>query len=200
MLLDAMVHNDIIAEIENPADPLGLVKGPLKPLDVEAVTITAEDKRKFQDCLIDNTRFTKTFTFFNGKVTATYRNRKNNETRAILVEITKYASDNKLSVMEHSAKLRHALLHFQLAELNGVERPEVEAPLKSIETFDKNTGKVVIVPPKWIEHMDAVFDGMSEGLTNVLYNGLRTFEKIYWSMVNSAKDQNFWNPEDSIID
>jgi hypothetical protein len=197
--IDLMIHNDLIPEAESPADPLGLVRGTLKEVDVETVTITASDKLKFQDCMVDNGRFTKTFTMFNGKVTGEFRARKSSETRAILLEVNRLVEKNKLSVMEHATKLRHALLHFQLSELNGLIRPEVASPLRSVETFDISDSKIKIIPPVWLSHMDVAFDNMSEGLANALYSELRRFEKVYWAMVNSAKDQNFWKPEDSII-
>lgn len=191
--IDKAVAEDLVRS-ENPNDIFGVTD------DLETITITAADKKRFMDAFVDGKRFTRPFEMFGGSVKGIFRSRKTGETRAILDELVRQAQVNNHSMLEHSAKIRHALLHCQLAEKNGVVRKELEGPLKAMEEIDTTSKKVRVVPPKWSEEMEVLFDSMDEGMVNALYKELRTFEKVYWTLISNASDQNFWAPEDSTIE
>jgi hypothetical protein len=191
--LEEAIGNDMLWAT-NPDDMFGMAD------ELEKVTITKEDKARFMDAFVDGSRFTRRFSLLNGRLSGMFRSKKMCETRAIIAELTRQAGINKDSMNEHATRIRYALLHFQLAELNGVQRPEVQGPLMAQERIDTEKQEVRTVPPRWTEEMMVCFDGRDEGWKNVLYRELKTFEKVYWEMVRNARDQNFWHPEDSIIE
>lgn len=193
--IDIAIGRDLIPKSTNPDDMFSLADD-----ETETVTITAADKRRFQDCFVDGTRFTREFSICGGRFKGVFRNRKVIESRAILGELTRQAIAENHSAADYADNCRHALLHCQIAELNGVVKPEFEAPLRAVEKVNLDTRKVEVTPPKWALEMNVVYGDMGEGPQNILYRELKTFEKIYWALVRSAKDQDFWSPEDSTIE
>ena len=83
------------------------------------------------------------------------------------------------------------MLAAQVDQLSGQGYPELKAPLLAmVEGPDK------IVPPGWLDQV-AVWESKPEGLMSALYHKLIEFEQQYWTMVDNAGDQNFWNPAES---
>ena len=189
---DETIKDRIIDSVENPDDQFDLSQG-----DGTDIVITAEDKKRFMDVFVDGSRFTRRFSLCGGKLTGMFRSRKMGESRCLIVEMTRQSEARNLTMMEHSTRIRYALLHCQLAELNGVGRPEWEEPWNAQETVKDS--KAEIVPPKWSVDMDIIFDHKHEGYINMLYRELKTFERVYWALVKNAAEQNFWDPEDSTI-
>lgn len=162
-------------------------------LDVEVDPV---DKERFLDCLTDGRRFTKEYQLFNGRVTVKFRTRTSEETAALLGELTRQAKKMEdLTSVEYSSMLRHANLVFQVDEIDDVTMPPPEDPIKA--KYNDETGK--IDPPAWWKRLD-FYSGMQEGKEQAVYNTLLSFEKLYWTMIRKAHDQNFWNPEDSTSD
>lgn len=190
---DKAIEDDMIRS-DSADDIFGVVD------DTGPVTVTAADKRRFTDAFVDGKRFTREFELCGGAIKGVFRSRKTGETRAILEELIRQAIVHNHSMVEHAAKIRHALLHCQLAEFKGVSRKELEAPLKAVEKIDKVNKTVEIIPPDWSEEMEIICNDMGEGLVNSLYRELKIFEKVYWILVKNSSNQDFWHPEDFIIE
>ena len=184
--------NDRLLESESPIDPFGLIDD-----EKEVVTITVADKTRFQNCFVEGTRFERPFELLGGKVTGVFRCRKEKESRAILNEMIRSAREMKLDAGDYAARLRHALMHCQVAELNGKVREEWKEPLRAVEAVNLETKTMVTKPPVWSQEMEIIFDNMTDAVTNALYCELKRFEKVYWTMVKEAPNQNFWLPGDS---
>ena len=195
--IDEAIEKDLLPNSTNPEDIFGLAD---MDEEDEVIVVTAADKKRFQDCFVDGIRFTREFSVCGGKFKGVFRSRKVAESRAILTELTRMAVAGNHSAADYANNCRHALLHCQIAELNGVVKPEFKKPYKAVEKVDVVAKTVEVIPPAWNLEMEVVYGEMGEGPQNILYAELKTFEKIYWTMVRSAKDQDFWRPEDSTIE
>ena len=162
---------------------------------LDEVEISEEDKNAFLDAVVDDSRFERPFSLFNGRVTGIFRSRTVGESRAIIIELHRqWAKHEYLPASEYSTLMKSAMLRMQLKELNGVQYPEAEEPLIATYNFKAENVK----DPAWFKEMDEMCNKMSDAVSAALYEALVYFEKVYWTMVKKAEDQNFWNPEDSI--
>jgi hypothetical protein len=177
-----------------PDDPMGLDSA------LDEVEITADDKKRFMDCFVDGVRFTRPFSMMGGKMAGVFRCRTSGESRAIIEELARQGELHDETVYEHAVKMRYALLHCQLAELNHVSRLEWKEPLMSVQKIDTGSRKVTAEPPAWYPEMQLLFDGKMDGTVNALYGELKKFEKVYWTLVRNVANQDFWLPEDSITE
>lgn len=177
-----------------PRDPLTAATG-------EPVTVTAADKENFLQSMVSGTRFTRPFSVLGGRITGEFRCRTAGETRAIVDELDRQAQLRRDSVFNHVLKMRYALIHCQLSELNGVTRPEWKEPLRSVETVASKDGvaSVEASTPVWYEEMQLIFDKRMDGMVDLLFAELGVFEKVYWALVQNVTVSSFWVPEDSII-
>jgi len=164
----------------------------------EELEITAQDKQNFLKALVDGTRFTRTFSIYDGRLTGAFRARTNAESSAIITEMTRRVNIKPMLMEVYAQKMRHALLHCMLSKYQGVDRKEWSGDIAAVEVI--KDGKTEIQEPQWYVDMETVFKGKDEGITLAIYAELRRFEKIYWTLVRNAGDQNFWNPEASSIE
>jgi hypothetical protein len=158
------------------------------------VELTPEDKQAFLDALVTDSRFELQFSLFDGKLTGVFRSRLNCETRAILNEMRRQLAAEEIPTeIEYTTRFRHSLLRFHLKELNGetYESPEVLSAVVSAEDGEKK-----VTPPPWVEEAETFFKG-NEAKTAALYNALCVFEGKYWTLVENANNQDFWQTEDS---
>lgn len=159
-------------------------------MEMDEVEISEIDKVKFLDCLVDGKRFTREFSLFGGRITGTFRSRTTKETSAILGELGRRTKMNKgLSTVEYASMLRHATLAFQIDEMDGTAYPVPGEPLRA--TYNDDTAQVE--DPSWWKRAK-VYEEMPEGTEQALYSALLDFERVYWTMIKKAQDQNFWNP------
>jgi len=158
----------------------------------EAITLTQRERDAFLDTLISGDRFTLPFTIFNDRVTGTFRCRSQKESQAIITQVNRECREEKVtSPLDYSTRLRNMLLAAQVAELNGDAFPPLKEPLvRTVEGEDK------ITPAGWLEQV-ALWESKNEGLVSAIYHELQLFERKYWTMVNNANDQDFWNPAGS---
>jgi len=187
-LANEIEDNDRIAEaLRN--DPAGLTT-PLA--DVE---ITADEKARFIDTLVKGGRFELPFSLYNGTVNGVFRSRTTRETRAILGELYRELQAGEFQAPdEYPARMRHAILRFQVQELQGKEYPAPEEPLMATVTTEDPLGK----KPGWVEEAETFFGSdQQEALVTAVYEALRLFEQKYWAMVQHAGDQDFWQTEGS---
>jgi hypothetical protein len=166
---------------------LGLMKMDEEP------EITDEDKENFMNCLVDGKPFIRKFSLFGGKLTGVFRSRSTAQSTAIISEVNRrMATEKNMAPMSYAATLRHATLAFQVAELNGVEYPYIDEGLKA--SYDLETSKVSA--PTWWKLVDK-YASMQEGTEQAIYTSMLEFERVYWTLVKNAANQNFWNPGDS---
>lgn len=164
-------------------------------MDMDEAEISVLDKEEFMDCLVDDRRFTRYFDMLGGRITGKFRSRTTEESMAILAELARRQRNSGVIVsMEHSAFLRHACLAFQLIEYQGAEYRIPAGPLRAQYDAEKDE----LTPPAWLKLVDR-YANMDEGLEQALYSKLREFERVYWTLVKHANNQDFWNPEDSSI-
>ena len=159
-----------------------------------AKTITVEPgaKSAFIESMISGKRFELPFELFGGKVCGVFRGRSQSESLAIINKLNRESNDGTLTNgLEYASRLRNMLLAAQVRALGNDTYAELKAPLTTlVEGPDK------ITPPAWMEQVK-IWEAKPEGLTSALYAKLVEFEQIYWTMVDSAGDQNFWNPAES---
>jgi len=159
--------------------------------DKKIVEITPVDKSNFIQAIVTGERFISSFSLFGGKITGKFRSRRQDEAVAVFNYMAKQLSSGSLrSGAEQIVQVRYMLFACQLAELNGKQFSEMESPL------NETVAKEGVQPPGWM-NMIEYFAAWPEGLVTALFDQLCEFEAKYWTMVNNAKDQNFWKPEES---
>jgi len=173
--------------MENPMEPLKDVYTSLP----DEVVITPDDRERFLQSLISGERFVLPFSTFNGKLQGKFRSRSQIESNAVITRINWECRSERINTgIEYSSRIRNMLLAAQLAELNGVAYELLKAPYQSVKDGEKLTD------PGWLAQAEQ-WETQNEGLITALYKQLQIFERKYWVMVNSADDQNFWNPAES---
>lgn len=159
---------------------------------VKSVVIEPGVKAAFIDAMISGKRFELPFELFGGKVSGVLRGRSQNESLAILNRLNREVADNAINNgLEYATRLRNMLLATQVKAIGNDVYPELKAPLMTLVEGPTRT-----TPPGWLDQV-AVWENKPEGLTSALYQKLVEFEQTYWTMVDSAGDQNFWNPAES---
>lgn len=157
----------------------------------EEITIEDKDREAFISSLLTGDRFIRQFSLFGGAVSGKLRCRSAKESEAIAAWVNKGIKDGRYaSTLEYSVGVRNALLAAQVMELNGVAYAELETPLLA------TSSKGVVTEPGWLASADAWSD-KPEPLVAGVYDELRLFEKMYWTLVAHASDQNFWHPVES---
>lgn len=157
------------------------------------VVIDPGTKAAFIDAMISGKRFQLPFSLFGDSVTGVFRSRSQSESMAIIGRINREITDKTVNNgLEYATRLRNMLLAAQVASLSAEAYPELKAPLMAtVEGPDK------VTPPGWLEQVK-VWEAKPEGLVSAMYRKLVEFEQKYWTMVDNAGDQNFWNPAESI--
>lgn len=166
-----------------------LLKDTLTTEKSKEIEITSEDKYLFLDTIIENSRFTRSFNLFGGKLQGTLRTRTQNETRAIFQQLNKELRDGKLETqLEYSLRLRNMLFAAQVEFLNGDMYAELQKPLMATVNGEETT------EIGWLHQVD-IWNELNDGLTNLLFNELCRFEYKYLTLLEQADDQNFWKTE-----
>lgn len=152
------------------------------------IVITAEEKLAFVDAVVGNTRFTKDYSLFGGRITFTLRSLTSEEVQALAAWIVKKGTSDPTAQM--SGKYKKYLLAAQVARFNGTDMEPLETPL--FETLAKD-GKTII-PPGWIGRC-AYWDEQSTGLVQAMVGCLADFDIRYSTLCSKAEDENFWAPD-----
>lgn len=155
---------------------------------VKPIVITAEEKVAFVDAVVGNTRYTRDYSLFGGKVTFTLRSMTSEEVQALAAWIVKKGTTDPTAQL--SGKYKKYLLAAQVARFNGVDMAPLEAPL--FETLEKD-GKTT-VQPGWIERC-SYWDAQSTGLVQAMLGCVADFDIRYSTLCSKAEDENFWHPD-----
>lgn len=156
--------------------------------NADRLKLSSDDKIRFIDSVVNNTRFTKKYSMFGGKLTLTLRSLTNDEVNALSSWIVRKGSNDSAGVL--SGRYRKFLLAAQVEMFNGTEIPPLEQPL--FETLSED-GKTT-VPPGWSNRAD-FWDGMSVGVFNAVMSCIDDFDARYSILCQKADDSNFWLPD-----
>ena len=152
------------------------------------ITITKEDKTSFVDAIVNNTRFTRDYSLFGGRVTLTARSLTSDEVNALAAWTIKSGSNDPVGLS--AGKYRKFLAAAQIAKFNGIEMPPLEEPLFEHLGSDGKT----VEPPGWVNRF-AYWEKMEHGLFNAVLGCLADFDIRYSELCRKAEDSNFWNPD-----
>jgi hypothetical protein len=184
----------LVASDPVPASELALkdnIAGDFLP---EKVTLTKEDKNAFIEALLGNTRFTRPFSLYGGKITGVFRSRTAKEHDAIVVHLAKLIRTNEIrNDSQYYRHMRASVLAAQVQLFNGAECEELAAPL-----YEGDAG----IPQGWIGQYERWLnrDDVTPGLCGPLFVELQKFERKYWALIAGADDANFFNPAESTSD
>ena len=163
----------------------------------DEVTLTEDEREKFLEAIVTGDRFELTFSIFNGRVTGRIRSRSQKESSAIIAQLNRETNDEKLeTALEYSTRMRNMMLAAQVSEMNDTKYAPLQEPLDRVNRGKDDEGKDKIDEPGWLGQIKG-WEEQHEGLVGAVYRELQLFERKYWTMVQNASDQNFWNPEES---
>lgn len=177
---DSVVDTGV--EEKDPAEDVSL--GP----KTKSITITPDEKAAFIDAVVNNTRFTKDYSLFGGRVKLTLRSMTVDEVNALASWTAKQGTSDPAGLM--SGRYRKYLAAAQIARYNGVDMPPLEQPL--FETLGKD-GKTVN-QPGWIER-SRYWDEISIGAFNAIMACMSDFDLRYATLCKEADNSNFWDPD-----
>ena len=161
---------------------------PQAPAEETKVDITDLDRQRFLDAVVTGARMLSEEILFGGRLLVQFRSRKQNETLAIISQLGEDLRSMKIrNNVEHMSRMRSMLFACQIAQIDNRKFPEWEEPVHP-QIVD---GKPV--DPKWLDSLD-YFEKLSDALSEALFSALKRFDMKYWTMVNAAKDQDFWSP------
>jgi hypothetical protein len=185
---EAKEYRDPVMEAANKGDFQPIIGVP--PLKVE---ITQPERDLFLDAVVTGKRFRLSYTLFDGRYTVVFRSRSQAETQALTAQLMHEmrTSPNLSAEFQYGARLRCMLLAAQVDSINGTAYTELATPLLRTVDGDK------ITEPGWLAQANG-WQQAAEGLTVAIYAALQEFERKYWTMVENARDQNFWKPVGSI--
>ena len=158
----------------------------------EPVVISRLEKENFLDAVVSGDRYTQDESIYCGRCKVTFRSRQIKETTKIYsILAQEYTKGIIKSELEYGDRLKQYLLLCQIESYNGLKFKELS---EMNDTLDKETGEQIPDPEQvaLLAHLDK----QSPSVIVALFKKLVQFEKKYWTMVNNADDQNFWNPED----
>lgn len=164
---------------------------------IDEVKVTDDDRNAFLEAITTGGRYERQFSLFNGRLTGTFRCRSVGESDGIIAWVGHLANKGMLaSNFEYTSLIRNATLAAQVKSLRGLvneDFPELDGPLAPTRAGKDGD----VTPPGWIDAA-AAWGHRPEALTSALHTELQKFERVYWTMVVNAADQNFWNPAASI--
>lgn len=178
------LDKDSVLDTGEPKEDRGLDLGSYN----REITITSDDKTSFIDSVVANTRFTRDYSLFGGKITLTVRSLTTDEVNALAVWIAKIGSSDPSGLM--AGRYRKYLMAAHIEMYNGTKMPPLEEPL--YETLESD-GKTV-KPQGWLKRC-GYWDGIGVGVFNAIMGCLADFDLRYTMLCKEAANGNFWNPD-----
>lgn len=154
----------------------------------KTVTVTSEDKKAFVDSVVSNTRFTKEYSLFGGRIMLVIRSLTVDEVNAIASFVAKAGTMDPSGLM--AGRYRKYLAAAQVAQYNGVEMPPLEEPLFPRLESDGKT----VSEPGWVDR-NRYWDGIGIGAFNVVMSCISDFDETYATLCREADNSNFWAPD-----
>lgn len=144
---------------------------------VPKLPVTDADKDKLCDCMVSGTFYSETFSFFKGKLTATFRVKTKQEDDEIISQIHDDFQDSVIkSSAQYSNRLAVYQLYIQTMELGGVKL--LRSKGKSLREEVKNS----------------IFETMPEPKLFLLITTLNQFEAKVGDILKEALDSGFTQP------
>jgi hypothetical protein len=158
----------------------------------EQVNISEDEREAFLTALIQDSRFVLPFSIYGGKIKGKIRARSQAESQAILTRLG-WEMDQGMLVtgLDYTTRMRNMLMAAQVQEAKGEQYTLLTEPY--FRTVDGDT----ITEPGWLAQVDQWGKRDNAALVSAIYEQVRIFERKYWTMVASAKEQNFWTPAES---
>ena len=154
----------------------------------KGITLTVKDKVDFIDSVVNNTRFTKDYSIFGGRIKFTVRSLTSEEVQALAVWTLKKSTENPADQL--SGRYRKYLMAAHISRYNGVDMPPLEAPLfETLEQDGKTTRQ-----PGWVER-SRFWNDKGSGIVQSILNCIADFDLRYSTLCSRAEDENFWNPD-----
>lgn len=182
------VNDDKAEKNENIFANENIVKDSVVKSGKSDITITQEDKSAFIDAVVSNTRFTKEYSLFGGRLKFTVRSLTSDEVNALATWTAKIGTSDSAGLV--AGKYRKYLLAAHVSMLNGVEMPPLEEPLYEHVGSDGKT----VEPPGWIKRCD-YWDKFGFGQFQAILGCVGEFDARYSILCSKAEDQNFWLPD-----
>lgn len=152
------------------------------------LVITSRDKLAFLDSVVNNTRFTKDYSIFGGKVRFTVRSLTAEEVQALYAWILKMGTSDPTGQI--AGRYRKHALAAQIAKFNDTEMLPLCAPLFTVIGKDGKIEK----EPGWVDQ-GSFWDDKPSGVLQAIFSCLKDFDDIYATLCTKAEDTNFWNPD-----
>lgn len=176
------------------ADPMLKAAKALDPKNVgkkrrgkkNVIKVSKEARDRFLECLCTGERYTEEFQLYGGRIRGKIRCRSLDETEAIESYTRRQIIVRSIVTQaEYTSLVRRALLAAQIAELNGVQYPELQKPLLSVETPEE------LKQPGWLSQLE-FWGSKPDAFAMALLEQVLEFEARYWAMIRSSNDENFW--------
>ena len=151
------------------------------------ISISPEDKIAFIDAIVENSRFTKEYSLFGGRIKVVLRSLTSDEVNALATWTAKKGTSDSAGML--AGRYRKYLMSAEVAMLDGVEMPPLDQPL--FETVGKDGS---VSQPGWVDRC-SYWDGMDIGKFNAIMKCISDFDILYSTLCSKAEDSNFWNPD-----
>jgi hypothetical protein len=170
----------------------------LKSADVELpksraeVVVSPEDRQKFLESVVSGKRFSLGFDLLGGAIRVVFRSRSQAESQAVISRIVEERKQGLIvTELDYTLRQQHLMLSAQVEELQGVKYAEWAKPyvVTKSETGTQEPGWL----PQALEFVES-----QQNLIEILWVALKRFEDKYWTMVEAAEDQDFWQAGTSI--
>lgn len=182
--VDEHVESDPMLKAAKALDPKNVGKKRRNKKNV--IKVSKEARDKFLECLCTGERYTEEFQLYGGRIKGKIRCRSLDETEAIEAYTRRQIITRSIVTQaEYTALVRRALLAAQVAELNGVQYPELQKPLLSVETPEE------LKQPGWLPQLE-FWGAKPDAFAMALLEQVLEFEARYWAMIRSSNDENFW--------
>ena len=157
--------------------------------DINELTVTAEEKENFLDCLVNNVPYERDCSIFDGKITFKLRTITKEENNAIIIIA---GNDDGRDFME---RVQRYSTFFHVTNLRGVDVPPYEGDLAP--KYDTKGDKRKLIIPDWVKQADVMYAPEPAPVMYGIYKAVVQFEAKYTYMVEKAVDQDFWKAGDS---
>lgn len=154
----------------------------------QTFTITPDEKVRFIDAVATNSRYTRDYSLFGGRLSVTVRSLTVEEVNALATWTARVGSDDAAGLV--AGRYRKYLAAAQCAMVNGVEIPPLEEPLYARISRDGKT----IDEPGWLAR-GKYFEEMGSGQFQAILNCIKDFDARYSYLCKKAEDSNFWIPD-----
>lgn len=154
--------------------------------EVKSDPIPEEDVMAFQEAVLYDGRFMKTYTMMDGKFSVTFRSRTVKEGNAVMAATRAINGAERISDIEMRNIMDAALLALQVVSCGGVDYSEVpqDALLKTVGADGE------VTQPEWYGRIKTWLE-TSEAKLSLVLSAYRKFELLYQRLCKESSIENF---------